>query len=274
MLRIKSCVAIAILLLMTSYSAFAQKQKAKPQKKTVKVSEPAQAKEKADPAAREKRVKDIVTFLEFVLNTLGSSNTSTRDKDVLISESYSKIFRDAKVQVEDDLDEERGVVTNKDVVAYLKDINFFFRDVKFEFTIDKIDQGTTSGNNDFYKVSLHRNLSGTTVDGKAVNSSVPCFIEINFNPKDQDLKIVSIYTNEFNEKGAMLNWWNQLSYEWQSLFRKKFSFNDSVTLSDIKKITSLEELNLSNNHYIQSFEPLSQLKNLKTLDLSYANAND
>src|SRR6478736_8501256 len=200
MLRIKSCVAIAIMLFMTSYSAFAQKQKAKPQKKTVKVSEPAQAKEKADPAAREKRVKDIVTFLEFVLNTLGNSNTSTRDKDVLINESYSKIFRDAKVQIEDDLDDERGVITNKDVVAYLKDINFFFRDVKFEFTIDKIEPGLNTDNQTFYKVSLHRNLNGTTAEGKVVNNLIQRYIEINFNPKDQDLKIVSIYTKEFNEK--------------------------------------------------------------------------
>src|SRR6478736_1081847 len=274
MLRIKSCVAIAILLLMTSYSAFAQKQKIKPQKKTVKVSEPAPAKEKADPAASEKRVKDIVTFLEFVLNTLGNGNTSTRDKDVLISESYSKIFRDAKVQIEDDLDDERGVVTNKDVVAYLKDINFFFRDVKFEFTIDKIDQGTTSGNNNFYKVSLHRNLSGTTVDSKAVNNSIPRFIEVNFNPKDQDLKIVSIYTHEINEKDALRNWWSQLSYEWQTVFKKKINVTDTASLSDIKRIAAIEELSLSNNTYIQSFEPLSQLKNLKILELSFTGIND
>ena len=145
----------------------------------------------------------MVTFFGFMLNTLGSSSTSARDKDVLITESYSKIFRDAKVQVEDDLDEERSVITNKDVVAYLKDINFFFKEVKFEFTIEKIEQGVNADNQTFYKVSLHRNLSGTTADGKTVNNILPRFIEINFNPKDQDLKIVSIYTNEFNEKDAI-----------------------------------------------------------------------
>ncbi|HEV8514606.1 MAG TPA: leucine-rich repeat domain-containing protein, partial [Cyclobacteriaceae bacterium] len=274
MLRISFCIAVSTLLYIIPHSVAAQKQKAKPQKQPAKANELVHAKEKADPATNEKRVKGIITFLEFVLNTLGNNNTSTRDKDVLINESYSKIFRDAKVQVEDDLDEERGVVTNKDVVAYLKDINFFFKEIKFEFTIDKIDQGTTSGNHDFYKVSLHRNLNGTTVDGKTVNNSIPRFIEVNFNPKDQDLKIVSIYTHEINEKDAMQNWWAQLSYEWQTIFKMRIGVADSATLNDIKKITSIEELSLANNKYIQSFEPLSQFKNLKALDLSFTLVND
>ena len=49
------------------------------------------------------RTERLVSFLEFMLNTVGSESTSTRDKDVIITQSYSKIFRDAKVQVEDDL---------------------------------------------------------------------------------------------------------------------------------------------------------------------------
>src|SRR6266567_5170450 len=110
------------LLVMLVFGAAAQKQKS-PQKgqspvksvkptvpfKSVKTNSPVRPGVMDDPAAVEKKIKDMVTYLGFVLNTLGSSNTSARDKDVLITESYSKIFRDAKVQVEDDLDEERGV---------------------------------------------------------------------------------------------------------------------------------------------------------------------
>ena len=66
---------------------------------------------KADVKKHEQKVKDMVAFLEYVLNTLGSSSTSARDKDVLITESYTKIFRDAKVQIEDDLVEKRNVIT-------------------------------------------------------------------------------------------------------------------------------------------------------------------
>ena len=75
------------------------------------------------------KVEDQVRFLEFLLNTVGSSQTSARDKDVIIRESYLKIFRDGKVQVEDDLLLDRKVVTNKDVTAYFKDIEFFYKNI-------------------------------------------------------------------------------------------------------------------------------------------------
>src|SRR5436189_2328453 len=80
--------------------------------KTVKKAEKKPVEEKKpDVVQDEKKVRDIVAFLEYVLNTIGSSGTATSDKEVLITESYSKIFRDSKVQVEDDLDEERDVST-------------------------------------------------------------------------------------------------------------------------------------------------------------------
>src|SRR5690606_21795578 len=49
------------------------------------------------------KVEDQVRFLEYFLNTVGSGETSARDKDVIIRESYKKIFRDGQVQIEDDL---------------------------------------------------------------------------------------------------------------------------------------------------------------------------
>ena len=120
-----------------------------------------------------------------MLNTLGNVNTSSRDKDVLITESYSKIFRDGKVQVEDDLDEEREVITNKDVVAYLKDVDFFYKEAKFEFLVEDIKGSTLANGQLFYKVSTRRNLTGITSDGKTVTNTIPRFIEINYNPDDR-----------------------------------------------------------------------------------------
>src|SRR5215207_6944886 len=112
---------------------------------------------KADTKKHEQKVRDMVAFLEYVLNTLGSSATSARDKDVLITESYTKIFRDSKVQIEDDLVEKRNVITNKDVQAYLKDVDFFFDNLKFEFTIKDIKGKVNANDRLFYKVSLLRN---------------------------------------------------------------------------------------------------------------------
>lgn len=230
--------------------------------------------QKPDVVADEKKVREIISFLEYMLNTLGNSSTPIRDKEVLITESYAKIFRDSKVQVEDDLDEERMVITNKDIVAYLKDVNFFFSNVRFEFTIEDIKSSVMSNGQYFYKVSTTRNLTGTTSDRKPVNSTQPRYIEINYNPKDQDLKIVSIYTKEFNEKEALTNWWRELSYEWQSIFKKKLNLADSVGLNDIKRITSLETLDVSNNSYILSIDPLVQLLSLKSINLSQTGVSD
>ncbi len=234
----------------------------------------AQKKAKREPVKHEREIRDMVAFLQFMLNTLGDGTTSSRDKDVLITESYTKIFRDAKVQVEDDLDENRKVITNKDVTAYLKDVDFFFNTVKFELNIEDIQNIGASADKVFYKVTLTRNLKGTTVDGKAVNKTIPRNIEINYNEKDQDLKIVSIYTNLFNEKEALLNWWNGLSYEWKGIFIRKLNLPDSVSLNDIRTITAIENLDVSGNEFIQSIEPVAQLLDLKDLNLSNTNISD
>jgi Leucine-rich repeat (LRR) protein len=289
MRRINICVLLLVLFL-SSHAVEAQKSKAKSQKpvnKTTGTQKPAE--KKTTPAAKtetknaaaidnskdNEKIKDIVSFLQFVLNTLGSSGTSSRDKDVLITQSYSKIFRDEKVQVEDDLDERREVITNKDIVAYLKDVDFFFDQVKFEFAIENIESSTLPNGNLFYKVTTRRTLEGTSAEGVPVKNVQPRFIEINFNPDDQDLKIVSIYTKEFNEKEALATWWNELSYEWRSIFKKKSGMQaDSLSFSEIKKITSIDALDLGANRYIQNIEPLAQLAELKSLNLSETNITD
>ncbi|HEY0653859.1 MAG TPA: leucine-rich repeat domain-containing protein [Chryseosolibacter sp.] len=283
--------SLLFLFLVFFHFAEAQKSKAKTQKPAKKPAATQKAPEKkpstteskstAKPTAAvdnskdSEKIKDIVSFLQFVLNTLGSPSTSSRDKDVLITQSYSKIFRDEKVQVEDDLDENRETITNKDIVAYLKDVDFFFEQVKFEFAIEDIQSSTLPNGNLFYKVTTRRTLDGISSEGVAVKNVQPRFIEINFNPDDQDLKIVSMYTKEFNEKAALTNWWNELSYEWRSIFKKKANLQaDSLSLAEIKKITSIETLDLTGNKYIQNIEPLGQLVGLKNLSLAETNITD
>src|SRR5687768_3921525 len=98
-----------LLLLLLAFGAVAQKSKTqKPAKKTppqkTKVQQPVKKNPVQKPKAEapkkletpdanvtedEKKVRDIVAFLEYVLNTLGSSSTAARDKDVLITESYT-----------------------------------------------------------------------------------------------------------------------------------------------------------------------------------------
>jgi Leucine-rich repeat (LRR) protein len=264
-----------VLLMSLSVSMPAQTKK-KEVTKPVKKEEAPKAKP-VNIAEDEKRVHDIVAFLQYLLNTLGSSSTSARDKEVLVKESYSKIFRDNKVQIEDDLVEARLVVTNKDIVPYLKDVDFFFKDVKFEFTIESIKNSTLPTGEVFYKVSARRVLTGTTVDGKKITNTIPRFIEVNYNTNSQDLKIVSIYTNEFNETAALTNWWKELSVEWKSILRKELPDNyvtDSLQINELKKITAVTELDLSSNAYLQNIEPLARLLNLTSLSLADTKISD
>ena len=142
------------------------------------------------------QVSNMVSFIEYTFNTLGNSETPTKEKDIIINESYTKIFRDEKVQIEDDLDNTRKVVTNKDIQAYLKDIDFFFRQVTFDFDIKDINFLVSEEKKIYFKVYLYRHLHGITIANDTVQDIQERFIEINLNESERDLKIVSIYTTE------------------------------------------------------------------------------
>ncbi|MBK5278939.1 MAG: leucine-rich repeat domain-containing protein [Bacteroidia bacterium] len=276
--RTQQCIhwIICLILLITLSVPISAQTKKKAVTKSVKKEEAPKAKP-IDIAEDEKRVQDIITFLQYLLNTLGSSNTSVRDKEVLITESYSKIFRDNKVQIEDDLVEARLVVTNKDIVPYLKDVDFFFKDVTFEFIVEEIKSSTLPNGELFYRASTRRVLTGTTSDGKIITNTIPRFIEVNYNTDTQDLKIVSIYTNEFNEAEALASWWKDLSLEWKLILKKEIpdgDLIDSLQINDLKAITTVTELDLSENTYIQNIEPLGRLLNLTSLIVSGTQIGD
>jgi Leucine-rich repeat (LRR) protein len=272
MKRNKLCAVTVSLVFMMAISAVAQK--SKPQKPAKKAAAEKTAGASAASGPNEEKVKDVVAFFQLLLNTLGSNASSARDKDIVITESYAKIFRDDKVQVEDDLDENRSVITNKDIVAYLKDVDFFFEDVTFELAVEDIEEGVNANGQVFYKVSLRRTLEGTTASGKKVKNTIPRYIEINYDAEAEDLRIASVYTNEFDEKEALTNWWSSLSLEWQTIFKRKLNIIDTVGLNDIKDMRAIDELDLSGNDFIQSIEPVGQLISLKLLNLAGTQVSD
>jgi len=228
-----------------------------------------------DIAHYEDEVRDMVGFLEYMLNTLGNASTYQREKDIIITQSYEKVFRDNKVQIEDDLDENRDVITNKDVSAYLKDVDFFYKDVKFDFEIEEITHETNVNGNLFFKVKMLRNLKGLTIDNDSVNNTVPRYVEVNYNPENQDLKIVSIYTNKYSQKKALKSWWVNLSLEWRMIFKQKYEFNtDSLSDAEIKQIAGTDTLDVSDNRYIISIDALSNLTDLKWLSLKNTNIKE
>ncbi len=175
----------------------------------------------------------MISFLEFTFNTLGNPETSVREKDIIINQSWGKIFKDEKVQIEDDLDENRDVPLNKDVQAYLKDIDFFFEKVSFTFTIENIEHQVSEKNRLFFKITMNRHLKGFTIAGDSVDSQRLRYVEINLNDEDKDLKIASIYTTKLNEKEELRRWWVELPAAWRNLLGENAIIKDTIRLKHV-----------------------------------------
>ena len=222
----------------------------------------------------DQRVKDMVAFLEYLLNTIGDKETNNRDKDVIINESYSKIFRDGQVQIEDDLLEDRQSVINKDVVAYLKDVDFFFRDAGFKFDIIKVEQLTRDNGKPFFRVEMNRSLEAVSIEGKNIKNTQKRFVELNLDEAKDDLKIASIYTTKVSREEELMAWWSELSYEWNKIFKILLNTNENVNAEMLNRIAAIDSLNLSGNQYIFNIEPLYVLSNLKFLDISQTRIAD
>jgi hypothetical protein len=215
------------------------------------------------------KVEDQVRFLEFLLNTVGASETSARDKDVVIRESYLKIFRDAQVQIEDDLLLDRKVVTNKSVTAYLKDIEFFYHNVAFKFKIREIKPGEKDNGDVFFLVSLDRTLDAIGNAKEKITNTKPRFIEINLDKKTQDLKIASIYTTKLSRDEELLEWWEILDPTWKEYFAKRFELdpNDSVKIDQLYRFVEIDSLDISGQN-LTDLSPLEALRGLKYVNIS------
>jgi hypothetical protein len=222
------------------------------------------------------KVEDQIRFLEFLLNTVGNSQTSARDKDVIIRESYLKIFQNGKVQVEDDLVFDRKVVTNKDVAAYFRDIEFFYKNIEFKFKIREIKPGQKENGQLFFLASLDRTITATGLNGEKISNIKPRFIEVNLDEKSQELKIASIYTTKISRDDELKAWWTSLDPEWKLYFKSRFQISngDSVALDKLYKFVAVDSLNLSGKSQIKNLKPLSELRDLKFLDISNTTIED
>ena len=274
----------------------------------------AQKLSKEEVARYETEINAMVTYLEETLNFIGDSATSAQEKGIVFTESWSKIFIDDKVQVEDDLDVNRNTPINKDVQAYLKDIDFFFKWVTFKFDVQNIANSTRADGSIFFKVTLSRHLTARTINDEPIDDIRNRFIEINLDRQKSSLKIASIYTSKINEKEALRNWWNSLSQNWKSRLGSDIKLYDSIPLSSVsmisevdftasypaldhatgetvlrdkifkndmaeldaklKLVTQKQRLDLSNIPEIISVEPITELSDLTWLDISSTSVDD
>ena len=259
-------------------------------------------------------VESLLQYLEETLNFIGDASNGAQEKEIIYSESWNKIFIDDKVQIEDDLDPNRKTPINKDVQAYLKDIDFFFTQASFKFDIQNITNGTRDDGSVFFKVTLSRHLTATTINGETVDNVRNRFVEINLDRKNSSMKIASIYTSKINEKEELRNWWNSLSINWKTRLGKGVKLYDSIPIetvgminnadfmasypiidpisgdtvlkdkifkndmaeldSKLKQVTQKQYVNISGLREIISVEPLSELSDLLVLDISGTSVED
>ena len=293
----KKIVIFSILLLGFAFGAQAQKNLSKD-----------------EVAKYENEINSMISYLEETMNFLGDSTTSALEKEIVFTESWSKIFIDDKVQIEDDLDVNRKTPINKDVQAYLKDIDFFFKWANFKLDLQSIANSTREDGSVFFKVTLTRHLTAKTITDEAVDNIKNRFVEINLDRQNNSIKIASIYTTKINEKEALRNWWNGLSQNWKTRLGNDIKLYDSIpmetvgmitatdfmasypivdpatgqtTLMDkvfkndmneldakLKLVTQKQRVDLSGIREIINLEPLSELSDLTWLDVSGTSIED
>ncbi len=211
----------------------------------------------------------LVRFLEGALNDLASPDMLPKEKQTIINETFLKFFRDDKVQVEDDLDDNRKIIINKNIQAYLKDVDFFFKKAVFEFAVEDVDLLENKQKGFLYiKVKTTRILKATTIANEEINSTKTRFIEININPDTKDMKIASIYSIKITEEEELREWWRSLSNTWRLVFKKGYSPGDTITYDELQQFVNLEEINISNNPKIMHIKPLGRLRRLKKVRLN------
>ncbi len=179
----------------------------------------------------------LLHYLEDTFNFLGDTTQPVSEKEIIINQSYLKIFRNDKVQIEDDLVANRQIPVNKDVQAYLKDIMFFYKTVHFVFTINNIEQYVNDSGKIYFKIIFNRRLQGITISGDTVDNNRIRYMEINLNIAEKDLKIASIYTTKLDEKENLMHWWNSMNQEWKNYFGKSILVYDTLPLAMIQSFT-------------------------------------
>ena len=218
----------------------------------------------------------LVSFLESMMNVLGDGSATTQQKETVINQSYLKAFRDEDVQIEDDLDENRSVVTNKNVQAYLKDIDFFFKSARFDLLVNDISYYVAEGGRVFFRITVNRNLQGVTVGGDTVNASQIRYVEVNLNKLDKGLKIASMYTTKLSEREELANWWTEVPEAWRSYFKGQIGADpyDSADYRMLREVVRLTKVDMSDNATLWDLTPLGKLVDLKYLNISGTRVTD
>ncbi len=112
-------------------------------------------------------------------------------------------------------------------------MDFFFHNVTFSFAIEKVDQLVNDNGEVYFKVTMNRNLKGITIDNDTVDNNLIRYAEINLDPYQKDLKIVSLYTTKLNENEELRYWWDNMAVTWKKFFGESVLIYDTLPFNKI-----------------------------------------
>jgi Leucine-rich repeat (LRR) protein len=216
--------------------------------------------------ADQEEVMGLISLYRYMLNTIGDKQTPVSEKETIIKNSYRKIFRDEEVQIEDDLQEGRSVILNKSVVGYLRDIDFFFQSVQFDFSDIAIDSAENEDGDTYFRVSYVCSLQAVDLEDSSINRSYQRYVEVN-RTESEGLKIVSVYSSVQDPHEYLMAWWHQMDTSWQAFFLTELEI-DSVDTDALTRLVNLDSLDLSRRPQTQDLSPLAELRKLMFLNLS------
>ncbi|MEM6265164.1 MAG: hypothetical protein AAGI38_21860 [Bacteroidota bacterium] len=260
----------------------------------------------ADINAYQRQSRQLIDVMAYMFNVMGDPEVPIQEKKIIFTESYLKLFDSEEVQIEDDLVEGRSVSVRKNVAAYLKDIDFFFKSASFEFIEESVSHQVTEQGELSFKFQLRRYLKAENLEGDSVNNEQLRFVELNVNRETETIKIVSVYTVNLGLEEELANWWNNLPPYWKKLWAPEVRVNDEVNFEQLWEqhpgakvndtlqtaegdtmilnyewifrslvtLTSKKSLDFSGNADLKDLEALSFFRELETLDISGTQVSD
>lgn len=178
--------------------------------------------------------RNLLGFVEYLFNTIGSPESPIQEKRTIINQSYLKVFQDADVQIEDDLIESRSTVVHKDIQAYLKDIDFFFEEVSIQYNPLDIQFGFRENGMPYMLFETERTLKGINYEGRPVDNQQIRYVEINIDLEQEELKVVSMYSNPFPQPPQLEAWWEQLTPAWKKRFAPFMFIEDTLSFAKLQ----------------------------------------
>lgn len=214
------------------------------------------------------QAEKLVEYFAETLNFLGDSTTISKERQIIINESYLKMFKDED-HIEDDLIEDRMVPVYKDIRGYLRDIGFFYKHVHFEYVIQDIEHFYNSRKEINFRVTVNRHLIGKTIKNELVENNMIRYIEIDLDHAHEILKIVSIYSTRLEEKEDIEIWWALLPNYWKSYFAKDIPLENGLFLSDVVAFND----SIISFPYTEEFVQKLSDSSFILVDSSYKNLN-